>query len=275
VLIAGLVRNVGRSIFTNVNILRRAAQGLFGRVHTLLVESDSKDNTLQLLGNLSELVPDLRYLSMGSLQEAHPVRCDRLAICRNTYLDELLNNPLYENVRYVIVSDMDGVSRHLTTAALASCWDREVPWDACTANQGDYYYDVWALRHDPWCPGDSWQEYKRLVPLIGKRGATEVALFSRMIHLSPKRPMIEVESAFGGLAVYKREAIVSARYGGLRADGTELCEHVTLCSHMRANGYRIFLNPALINARSTDHASRKKVFRTFRRNFWAYLTGRD
>ena len=170
---------------------------------------------------------------------------------------------------------MDGVSRHLTTRALATCWERDAPWDVCTANQGDYYYDVWTLRHDPWCPGDTWQEFERLKPLVGKRAATEIALFSRMIHVSTKRPMIEVESAFGGLAVYKREAVLAGRYGGLREDGTEVCEHVTLCTEMRAKGFRIFLNPALINAKTTDHAGRKKFFRTFRRNLWGYLSGKD
>jgi hypothetical protein len=272
VLIAGLVRDGARSFPKHFQVLRQAAS-LFGRVHGLVVESDSRDGTVGMLDRMKQTVPDFRFVTLGTLREAHPIRCDRLALCRNTYLDELRTNPLYQQVRYVIVSDMDGVSRHLTEKALLSCWERSDPWDACCANQGDYYYDVWTLRHATWCPGDTWREYRTLIPLVGKQAANEVALFSRMVHLSPKRPMIEVESAFGGLAVYKREAILAGVYGGLDGRGEEICEHVTLCQTMRAKGYRVFINPALINARSTDHASRKKFFRTFRRNLWGYLSG--
>jgi hypothetical protein len=143
----------------------------------------------------------------------------------------------------------------------------------CAANQGDYYYDVWALRHEAWCPGDAWRERDALVPLLGTTAADEVALFSRMVHIDAQRPMIEVQSAFGGLAIYRRPALLSARYVGLDANGAEVCEHVALHAQMRSQGARLFINPALINARRTKHAGRKKFFRTLRRKLWNALRG--
>jgi hypothetical protein len=145
----------------------------------------------------------------------------------------------------------------------------------CGANQGDYYYDVWTIRHPQWCPGDCWREHELLVPLLGREGADEVAIFSRMVHIAPTRPWIEVDSAFGGLAIYRRASIGSARYVGLDEQGREVCDHVGLNLSMRAAGRRIFINPALINARSTKHAGRKKLLRTLRRKLWNRLRGRD
>jgi hypothetical protein len=239
------------------------------------VESDSGDATLQVLQQCAQRWPALRFLSEGSLRERIPQRTARIAHCRNVYLDELRRNPLYAGVSHVIVADLDRVCRDLDAAALASCWAVAEPWSALTANQGDYYYDIWALRHPVWCPGDAWEEQRALLPVLGKRAADEVALFSRMVHIDPRRAPIEVDSAFGGLAVYKREALLAGRYVGLDAAGRESCEHVALHAQLRAQGHRIFINPALINARHTKHAGRKKLWRTLRRRLWNRLRGKD
>ena len=273
VAIVGIARNCARSIERDLAGLLRAAS-IFRRVHVLVVESDSDDRTPELLAQLSSRMPALRHLSLGRLRDQLPQRTARIAHCRNACLDELAANPLYAAVTHVLVSDLDGVSRDLDSAALASCWRAEAPaWDMCAANQGDYYYDIWALRHPMWCPADAWAEQRALVPVLGTRAADEIALFSRMVHIDPRRPMIEVDSAFGGLALYRRDALLAARYVGLDANGAEVCEHVTLHAQMRADGARLFVNPALINARQTKHAGRKKLWRTLRRRMWNALRG--
>jgi hypothetical protein len=273
VAIVGIARNCARSIERDLGGLFRAAS-IFGRTHMLVVESDSDDRTPELLAGLSARTPALRHKSLGRLREQLPQRTARIAHCRNACLDELASNPMYANVTHVLVSDLDGVCRDLTGAALASCWHSGAPaWDMCSANQGDYYYDIWALRHPVWCPGDAWAEQRALVPLLGSTAADEIALFSRMVHIDPARPMIEVESAFGGLAVYRRDALLGARYVGLDANGAEVCEHVMLHAQMRADGARLYINPALVNARRTKHAGRKKLLRTLRRRLWNAIRG--
>lgn len=272
VALVGVTRNGARFLPRSLERMRRAT-GMFGRVHGLLVESDSTDHTVSVLRELTQHWPALRFRSEGSLRERLPQRTARIAHCRNVYLDELAHNPLYAGISHVIVADLDRVCRDLDAEAFASCWATAEPWDVCTANQGDYYYDIWALRHPLWCPGDAWQEQKALLPLLGKRAADELALFSRMVHIDPKRPWIEVDSAFGGLAVYRREALLSGRYIGVDEAGREVCEHVTMHAQLRARGHRIFINPALINARRTQHAGRKKLWRTLRRRLWNSLRG--
>jgi hypothetical protein len=273
VAIVGVARNCARAIARDLGRLRQAA-AIFKRVHVLIVESDSDDGTLDALRALERSMPQLRHLSLGALRPTVPKRTDRIARCRNAYLDELASNPLYRDVSHVLVSDLDGVSRDVDAAGLASCWRPGMPaWDMCAANQRDYYYDVWALRHATWCPGDAWREHAALAPLLGRKAADEIALFSRMVHIDPSRPPIEVQSAFGGLAIYRKAALLGARYVGLDGDGNEICEHVTLHAQMRAAGGRLFINPALVNARRTKHAGRKKLFRTLRRQLWNALRG--
>ena len=275
VVICGVARNCARSIERDIRTLQRAAS-LFRRAQVLVVESDSSDNTLAILQTLSQRDAGVRCISLGSLRERLPQRTARIATARNACLDELAANPIYAAASHMVMVDLDGMCRDLTRHALASCWAADAPlWDMCGANQGDYYYDVWTIRHPQWCPGDCWREHEALVPLLGKTAADEVALFSRMVHIAPARPWIEVDSAFGGLAIYRRSSIGAARYVGLDGQGREVCDHVGLHLAMRAAGRRLFVNPALINARSTKHAGRKKFFRTLRRKLWNALRGQS
>lgn len=270
--VVGVARNCAHSLQRDVAALEAATRA-FRRVHFLVVESDSTDGSVEVLTALNAAMPNFRYLALGSLSAAHPKRTDRIARCRNAYLEELRSNPLYAAVSHVLVTDLDGVSRDIDAAALGTCWASEVPWSACTANQGDVYYDIYALRHPFWCPVNVWREHAALKPLLGRRAADDICVFSRMVHIDASRPMIEVESAFGGMAVYRRDALLAAHYVGLSEDGEEVCEHVALHATMRARGSRIFINPALINARTTRHGRRKHWLRKLRRRVRSWLKG--
>lgn len=276
VLVVGLARNISRRMERTIDVLRRATSSC-SKVHFLVIESDSDDDTPERLKRLESEVPNFRFLSLGQLRHNTEMRTERIAICRNAYLDELRDHPDYRNVSHLVAADLDGVCKDLTPQAFLSCWDQPEPWNVCAANQGDFYYDIWALRHPSWCPTDCWHDFEKWVPIVGRHRAREMFIFSRMIHIPTSRPMVEVDSAFGGLAVYQRDAILSARYSGVAADGSGMpvCEHVSLCQQMRTAGHRIFINPALINARQTRHASSKKFFRRFRRNLWAAVAGAD
>ena len=59
------------------------------------------------------------------------------------------------------------------------------------------------------------------------------AVYSKMISIPEKSNPIEVESSFGGLAIYKRELFFNKRYHGLDKDGIEVCEHVEMHEKMK------------------------------------------
>lgn len=271
--VVGVARNCERTLRRDLQRLAQAVQGC-ASVRFLIVESDSTDASVALLQALQAEWPNFGFISLGVQREAHPLRTDRIAVSRNAYLDALATEPRLAQVTHVLVADMDGVCRDLSPAGFSSCFSLGVPWDACFANQGDYYYDIWALRHPVWCPGDAWREHAALKPILGETEATHVALFSRMVHIPRDAAPIEVHSAFGGLGLYRKPALLAARYQGLDAEGREVCEHVTLHQRMRDKGARLFINPAMISAHSTKHGGRKKFFRTLRRRLWNGLRGR-
>jgi len=233
-----------------------AALKKFSALQWLIIESDSQDKTIEKLKKIEKEVQNFRFLSLGILEDTFPLRTARIAYCRNMYLDEINKNPLYRDIDYVIVADLDGMNDLITEEAFLSCWKHDV-WGVCTANQRGPYYDIWALRHRDWSPNDCWRHYEFLAKhKVSVKQAKFAAVYSRMIEIDENHKWIEVESAFGGLAVYRRETLCDVQYSGLNEYGEEICEHVSLNEQIRSKGYHIFINPKLINTGYTMHTRR-------------------
>lgn len=253
VLVAGLVRNGGPSLEEEVGRIGLALSD-FSRVSWLIVESDSDDDTLELLERMAAGRGAFGFRSLGLLRDRMPLRTERIAYCRNFYLDELQKNPIYGDVDYLIVADLDGVNGELTRESIRSCWERD-DWDVCAANQRGLYYDIWALRHPIWSPNDCWEQYRFMrMHGVDEESALKGSVHLRMIRLKESEGWIPVESAFGGLAIYRREALADARYVGVDENGGEVCEHVALHRDLCAKGRRLFVNPGLINGGMNNHS---------------------
>jgi hypothetical protein len=251
VLIVGLVRDAAQKIATDVLRLKSAFASV-KELHWCLIESDSFDANLRVLEELSEKTENFSFRSLGKLRDQMPLRTPRLSRCRNAYLLEIRQNPLYRNIDYVVVSDLDGVNDCLTREAVESCWLRS-DWDMVSANQDGPYFDVWALRHELWSPNDCWAQnhfLNRFEPNFEKN--LNVSVYSRMIRVPRENPWIEVESAFGGLAIYRRRLLEYGEYVGLNALGEEVCEHVPFHAALRQKGARLFINPSMITASYTE-----------------------
>jgi len=252
VLVAGPVRNCSATIEKETERLARALSP-FASVSFLLAESDSSDDSIETLQRLASTRPGFAFVSLGQLRGQHPVRCDRIAICRNRYVDLIRSAPEYAHIDYVIEADMDGLNTALDAAGVLSCWDTDIDWSGITANQRLCYYDIWALRHPYWSPVDCWKAYHAVVEKVGPRQAFDMCVGSKQIHIPADTGLIEVDSAGGGFAIYKREAFVKGHYAGVDINGDEVNEHISFHDDLRAAGHRIYINPAMINAEYTDH----------------------
>lgn len=251
-LIVGLVRDCASTVGKDLEKIQKSFRDA-GEVSFFLVESDSSDNTVAILESVKQQNFSIDYVSLGGLAGSYPKRTDRIAFCRNRCLEEIVR-PKYRNVDYVVVADFDGINNKLTPESVRSCWNRD-DWDVCCANQLGPYYDIWALRHDRWSPNDCWRTRSFLEEHGADRFIAAVsAVYSRMITINIDSDWIEVDSAFGGLAIYKRRCFGSVYYVGLDDDGEEVCEHVSIHRQIRETGGRIFINPALINAGVVEHA---------------------
>lgn len=251
-LVVGLVRNSEGQVKEDVRRLKSAI-GRTKELHWLLIESDSSDSTVADLLELSLEIENFRFMSLGILGASMKPRTERLAHCRNTYLYEICQNTLYQEVDYIIVSDFDGINTSISKSGIESCWERE-DWDMCAANQNGPYYDIWALRHRDWSPNDCYAQFHFLNQYETDMNKNlRNTVHSRMITIPASSDWIDVDSAFGGLAIYKKHLFNLGEYRGLTETGEQICEHIDFHEKLILGGARLFINPKLINADYTEH----------------------
>jgi hypothetical protein len=84
-----------------------------------VVESDSSDGTAEALARLSASNDNFRFTSLGNLSEVFRKRTERIAVCRNRYLEELQGHPDYREAH--MLSSLIG------TASTTWCRRGELP----------------------------------------------------------------------------------------------------------------------------------------------------
>ena len=244
-LVVGTIRNCQRKIFQTIKCLDKALY-FANKIEYFFVESDSDDKTLYSLEKLSKQKNNFRYESFGKLRRKLPIHSERLALLRNRYLEELKSKK-NSWVKYLIVVDTDGVCRNINSDVIEELISKK-GWSAYTANVKGSYYDIWALRHNSWSPNDCWQATKEELNIGLSRFESESKnVYSRMIKINSSEKMIAVDSAFGGLAIYRRSSIPDeAKYIGLCRNGKKVCEHVSFHNSIKKNQGSIFISPKLI-----------------------------
>ena len=254
VVILGICRDVSSQLTWSLDKLK-AAFGQFKEVHFRVVESDSSDSTVEILEEYKANNQNFDFESLGNLELNIPHRWERIAFCRNSASEMVRSDARLQDCKWVVVADLDGINSEINSTAVASCWIRN-DWEVCTANQSKNYHDVFALRHVNWSPNDCWGYETELIakglhPII----ARERAIYGRQKKIPSDVAWIAVESAFGGLAIYKRDFFILGKYVGKTSDGIRTCEHVTFNKDLREAGARIYINPSLINSGWNEHNS--------------------
>jgi hypothetical protein len=249
IFVVGTARDCASTLENDVLRVTNAFGNKF-ELHWLIVESDSSDNSIEILESLKSRIGNFNYKSLSNLSHLYSERTERLAICRNEYLKEIRD--LDQSFEFVVVMDFDGINSMLTSQSIESCWAIK-DWTVQTANQAGPYFDIWALRHNSWCPNDWITDFNVLREQGMKTSkALRIILYRKMVTIPPKSDPIEVDSAFGGFAIYRKECLSAGTYIGM-VEGKPVCEHVSLHKSIRESGGRILINPGLINAGFTSH----------------------
>ncbi|SEO29401.1 hypothetical protein SAMN02990966_01536 [Rhodospirillales bacterium URHD0017] len=253
----GVARDCAAHLPGVLENLRRFA-ATYREASFLFVISDSKDDTRTILERWLANGRSGRVIDLGALEQRLTKRTERIAFARNTGLDEIArgNDTGHD---HLVVADLDDVLAQPVDAeafARAAAWlDADRARAGVMANAMPRYYDVWALRHERWCPGDCWH------PIWGRptdetfEAAKFREVFTRQIEIPPSLPPIAVRSAFGGLGIYHLRAALSARYHGVDAKGRETSEHVAFNAAIAAAGGRLHIFPAL-----QVHAPRQHLY---------------
>src|SRR6187399_321055 len=191
-LVVGVARNCAKTLRKTYERLERALAG-FERRKWFIVESDSSDDTVGALQRLAAASPEFAFRSLGQLSDAIPARTERIAHCRNVYLDEIRAREDLADDCIVAVADLDGINDLLTRSAVESSFARD-DWSVCTANQSGPYYDIYALRHPIWCPDDWLKQQDFALGLgIGARDSMRFACHSKMLEIPATAPWIPVQ----------------------------------------------------------------------------------
>jgi len=259
-LIVGLTRNSDNYIESEVRHLESLFRE-FGEVSFHLVESDSKDHTQDTLRAIAMSKPNFTFTSLGDLESSISTRTERLRVCRNEYVKRI--RATTERIDFVVVIDFDGMNRKLSKSGLKSSINQEALWSACFPNQLFGYYDLYALRCENWVEGDFLPTLRNEIAKIEipssgsflsilKRYLQEDRLRRTLVYrnmriLFPWSPLINVESAFGALGIYKKECFLLSDYGLTRSGYSE-CEHVHFHAELIAKGKHLVINPRMLNS---------------------------
>lgn len=239
--IVAIARNAAPHIVNTFRCID-AMRPFFGSVRVYAFENDSADTTAIDLDLYSATRPDVVVehdtLSRPDMRGWEPDRTVFLAEYRNRCRDYVERN--LSDAPWTIVLDVDPHGGFLPDGVFNSIyWMSRFPAAGAMASysilrktdtSGEVYwahYDAYAARPMCWWRdrkaeiGMSW--FQHLIPPVGG-------------------PPMRMNSAFGGLCLYRTEAYLSARYSG--GD----CEHVNFHRQMAAAGWELYLNPGSVYA---------------------------
>ena len=271
----GIARDVAKILPKEIIRIEKKMNNIFDLVNFLVIESDSKDNTKKVLEDIKNKRNNFNYKSLGITESTLPNRIQRLAFCRNTYVKEIRENKLYNDIDFVAIVDFDIKNNRLRLNELKKLIS-EHNWSAIFANQTGLYYDIYALRKKGWVENDCFTEYMQFSMSMSSQDAKELAIWSKMRKIRKNSPLIPVDSAFGGLGIYRKNIFMKFDYS-LSPEQLHESEHVSLHKKITDSNGLLFINPNMTNFswgayslsrfkffRMLDQASNRKGFRTIR-----------
>lgn len=264
VVLVGTISNVALQLKSDIQKISEALSDneLF---QIILVESDSTDSTIDIADALANLDNRIELISLGNLKEKIPDRVERIRYCRQVYVQRLREIQKSCRIDYVVVADMDGMNSSISKESVNRSIRFE-GWDVALSNQWLGYYDLLALRHPTWMPGNCFEEYYRAREelfstkrfwgnVLGRLFAYYLSdrlkvkhIYSRMIRVPRATQIIEVESGFGGFGIYRARVFMECDYTIPSKDFLGECEHISLSRQIRERGYTISIHPWMINS---------------------------
>ena len=275
--IVGCLKNSAEHLPDVLQNLEKIASH-FEEVAYIFIENDSQDATKKVISDWGAGKDKFRLFSMDGLDDYEKSRTVRLEIARNAYIHAIRNHEQIKQYEYMIAMDMDDRGAYpLSTDALTSAiqfLQLKNEHAAVFANQPVKYYDLWALRHPQLCPFDFWHEIldKALQNQSDQKAFDQV--YTQVLKQIPiESAPIQVESAFGGLGIYKMLYVLNNknRYIGhefkyfesesLVFSKLQTCEHVSFHRGIAAQGGQMFILPYLVNS-GEDTGFNPSAYRT-------------
>ena len=259
VAIAGCTKNSGSYIENSINKILSWSMN-FKTMNIFIFVNDSQDNNVEVLKKYSDRINIISEKNvMGS-------RTEVLAYARN----QLINSIWADTVSYdyIIMVDLDDAISTINATQIYECFIKyKSDWAALVGNSA-LYYDIWALRiryalikkQKSWkneITTDCWQNVKRAVlGGMNYNQAVKKYVGSYQVALNKDDKLIEIDSGFNGIGIYKTKYLVNCKYNGLAmVNGSivNVCEHVNFHFGIKKNGGKIFICSSLMTGGYEEH----------------------
>jgi len=243
VIFAGTCKNIEKYIEKMLRHIDKCGNK-FKNYKLIIYENDSTDSTRNLL--IKNKKDNYIYLFEDNIKE--PLRTKRLADGRNKILDKVREITKNNDYQYLIMIDLDDINASGTFVNTIKTNFMYNKWDVMTSCQRNSYYDIWALRLKKLIYFDIWKQRelsndKKKYDILFK-SVTGKNISKNVFKNNFSRELIEVDSAFCGIALYKLSSIpLKCKYNGLHKNGMEKCEHVDFNRCIKNNGGKIYINP--------------------------------
>jgi hypothetical protein len=270
--ICGIVRDCDSNLKKNIVTINKLCD-IAKDYHIVIFENDSMDNTKQILREWQEYQKNVHISYNDFHTTTIPVqsktinryfsryRIEKMATYRNYYLDYISTNQIVSD--YILVIDLD--VEKIPLDGILHSFGENRDWDCIAAN--GYIYSPSALfrkrYNDTYALVECGMENREQTELMIKQNQY------RWAFLKSKMPFIRVFSAFGGLAIYKYEAIKDCRYSVIPNCDKRVevrCEHFSLCKQMADKGFdKIYINPYMtVRYQPYIFQTIKKLLSTFK-----------
>jgi|688.fasta_scaffold112891_3 hypothetical protein len=285
ILLVGTISNVAKTIEKELKVILKALS-VFDSVQVFLVESDSIDETVKVLEKIALNNRNFEFVALEKLKIKYPNRIARIAYCRNIYVKFIRDNYATSNWDYVAVADLDGMNFKLRKKGIRSCFNTNIDWDGVMANQRFGYYDIYALRAPGWVEEDCFISINRDKKLSKPPNISKITLmnflvqfkyfdkfrrnyiYDKMKVLTKTNLFLKVDSAFGGLAIYKPKVFLNSLYSTDRGNQSE---HVYFHTTANNANHFFYINPKLINNWFNSYNLNKFYFIRFIREFVKFI----
>jgi hypothetical protein len=256
--VCGCARNVAWNADCIAKLFRWVLEASPLPVVFSISESDSSDDTVEVLKRLQATFENCWYISHGALSNRLKHRTERIAFNRNACLDRVLPSDV------VLTVDLDlPFDPTCDLRALIKRMEDDSTIGGITGVTPKQYYDSWAARYFQ-LPND----YYILMSNFG--GSTE--LFTRRLGGSYQRTLMApgtkfVRSAFNGVGLYRGSDLCKTFYFGkqwvsppMKKENIhfkekriskdlpiyECCEHVFMNRMLRHQGKTVLVDPTLV-----------------------------
>jgi len=285
ILLVGTVSNVANTIEKELKVVLKALS-VFGSVKVLLIESDSTDETVRVLEKVKSDNGNFDFVTLGKLKDKFPDRIQRIAYCRDKYVEYIRDKNVFYELDYVAVADLDGMNFKLKRKGIESCLKTDTYWDGVMANQKFGYYDIYALRSPGWVEEDCFISISRDKELSNHPKIFHVSLidffiqfnhfdkfrkkhiYDQMKIIKKNNKFIPALSAFGGFAIYKPNVFLNSYYSALHVNQSE---HVNFHTTSLNTKLSFYINPRLINNWFNSYNINKFYFIRLVREFTKYI----